>query len=75
MQQANQPFFHTGKDGVDHLVAKGDLVGDKDPVVKGREEFFTSVENPDKPEPKTRKAAEPKGDAARITTAKPTTSK
>lgn len=53
MQQANQPFHHTTKDGVDHFVAKGDLIGDKDPVLKGREVFFDPVEDLDKPAPKT----------------------
>lgn len=43
MQQANQPFHYTSKDGVDHFVAKGDVVADKDPVVKGREALFTDV--------------------------------
>ena len=61
MQQANQPFFHTDDDGVDHLVAKGDLVADKDPVLKGRAEFFTQVENLDAPKakPATKPAAKP----------------
>ena len=49
MQKAVQAFFHTTKDGVDHLVAKGDLIADKDPVLKGREVFFAAVENLDKP--------------------------
>jgi len=49
MQKAVQAFFHTTADGVDHLVAKGDVIADKDPVLKGREVFFTPVENLDKP--------------------------
>jgi hypothetical protein len=48
MQQANQPFHYTSSDGVDHFVAKGDVVGDKDPVVKGREVLFTNVPDLDK---------------------------
>lgn len=48
MQQANQPFHYTSSDGVDHFVAKGDIVADKDPIVKGREVFFTPVSDLDK---------------------------
>lgn len=48
MQQANQPFHYTSKDGVDHFVAKGDVVADKDPVVKGREVLFDAVPDLDK---------------------------
>lgn len=43
MKQANQPFFYSTPDGVDHFVAKGDVVGDKDPVLKGRDDLFDSV--------------------------------
>jgi len=53
MQKANTQFFYTTDDGVDHEVKKGTLVADKDPVLKGREVFFTPVENLDKPAPKT----------------------
>lgn len=48
MQQANQPFHYTSDDGVDHFVAKGDLVADKDPIAQGREVFFTPVSDLDK---------------------------
>lgn len=48
MQQANQPFHYTSADGVDHFVAKGEVVGDKDPILKGREALFTQVPNLDK---------------------------
>ena len=56
MQKANQAFFYASDDGVDHFVALGDLVADKDPVLKGREVFFTPVENLDKPAAKTAKS-------------------
>ena len=48
MQQANQPFHYTSADGVDHFVAKGDVVADKDPIVKGREAFFVTLSDLDK---------------------------
>ncbi len=49
MQKATEAFCYTDKDGVDHLVVKGDVLADKDPVIKGREVFFTPMENPDNP--------------------------
>jgi hypothetical protein len=48
MQQANQSFHYTTGDGVDHFVAKGDVVADKDPVVKGRDALFTTIPDLDK---------------------------
>lgn len=48
MQQANQSFHYATSDGVDHFVAKGDVVADKDPVVKGREVLFNTVADLDK---------------------------
>jgi hypothetical protein len=48
MQQANQPFHYASKDGVEHFVAKGDVVADRDPIVKGREELFTHLADLDK---------------------------
>lgn len=48
MQQANQPFHYTSKDGVDHFVEKGHVVADKDPIVKGRESLFTPLADLDK---------------------------
>ena len=48
MQQATQPFHYTSDDGVDHFVAKGDVFGDRDPVLKGRESLFAQVPNLDK---------------------------
>jgi hypothetical protein len=48
MQRAIQAFFYQAKDGVDHFVAKGDVVADKDPVLKGREVFFEPIVDLDK---------------------------
>ena len=48
MQQANQSFFYTTDDGVDVFIEKGKILGDKDPVLKGREVFFDTVANLDK---------------------------
>lgn len=48
MKQANQPFHYTTPDGVDHFVAKGDVVGDKDPILKGREALFVTIADLDK---------------------------
>lgn len=41
--QANQPFFYSTEDGVDHFVARGSVVADKDPVLKGRELLFDKI--------------------------------
>lgn len=49
MQKAKEPFHYTTDDGVDRFVAKGDVVGDKDPVLKGRESLFVAVADPDAP--------------------------
>lgn len=48
MQQANQPFHYTSKDGVDHFVEKGHVVADRDPIVKGREALFNHLADLDK---------------------------
>ena len=42
-KQANQPFFYSTDDGVEHFVQKGDVVGDRDPVLKGRDLLFDSL--------------------------------
>jgi hypothetical protein len=44
VQQANQPFFYSTADGVEHFVAKGDTFPDKDPALKGREGLFNSLD-------------------------------
>ncbi len=49
MQQANQPFHYSTSDGVDHFVPKGHVVGDKDPILKGREALFVKVPDLDNP--------------------------
>lgn len=41
--QSNQPFFYSTPDGVDHFVAKGDVVEDKSPVLRGRELLFDAL--------------------------------
>lgn len=48
MQQAQQPFHYTSEDGVEHFIAKGKVVADKDPIVKGREALFAPVPDLDK---------------------------
>ncbi|MFJ3044039.1 hypothetical protein [Streptomyces tendae] len=60
MQRAKKIFFAPGR-----RVAKGELFADDDPILKGREVLFESVDVPEsqapkEPEPEQPKAEEPK---------------
>ena len=48
MKQANQPFHYSTEDGVEHFIEKGTVVGDKYPMLEGREVLFNELPNLDK---------------------------
>ncbi|WP_193783232.1 hypothetical protein [Streptomyces sp. E5N91] len=64
MQRARSIFFAAGQ-----RVAKGELFANDDPILKGREALFESVDVPEAQEPKEPEPEEPKAEEPKATAA------